>query len=298
MFLTVQNQRCHVAGEVVNKAAGESFVPAADTSPSSSFSSPTPSILLIHGAANDCDAWDGVRQGLAALGHTALAPDLPGHGQSAGSPPTSIAAYADWLLALIDALELPRVVLAGHSMGSLIALSAAAREKQPPGQPPRHQPRIAGLALIGSSLPMPVSGALLEMTEKDPDRAFRLMTLWSHTPSFYLSGGNVGHGVWGPGKSLAILRRSRPGVVATDMRCCNDYQDGFADAETVRCPALLIVGRRDRMTPPRNAVPLAGALKNAAQVETETIDGCGHAIMVESAPATVAALHRFVTQIS
>ncbi|MCL2831043.1 MAG: alpha/beta hydrolase [Betaproteobacteria bacterium] len=269
MFPSVRNLRCHVAGEV--------FAPAA---------SPAPPILLLHGAGNDCNAWNEVRQGLAALGHTALAPDLPGHGRSEGIPPASIADSADWLLALVAALDFPRVVLAGHSMGSLIALAATAREPS----------RVAALALIGSSLPMPVSGTLLEMAEKDPDQAFRIIALWSHTPAFYLSGGKVGHGIWGPGRTLAIMRRNRPGALAVDMRSCHAYQNGEADAGAVRCPALLIVGRRDRMTPARNAAPLAEALRNSPQVEIETIENCGHAIMAEHAPAVVAALHRLVTR--
>ncbi|HRD91355.1 MAG TPA: alpha/beta fold hydrolase, partial [Accumulibacter sp.] len=43
-----------------------------------------PPLLLIHGAANDGDAWQQVAAGLAAAGCCVLAPDLPGHGLSGG----------------------------------------------------------------------------------------------------------------------------------------------------------------------------------------------------------------------
>jgi pimeloyl-ACP methyl ester carboxylesterase len=69
---------------------------------------------------------------LAPLGGSLriLAPDLRGHGQS--SLPTMIRGRRGWqdhrddLVALLDTLEGPPVVLAGHSMGATVALLAAA----------------------------------------------------------------------------------------------------------------------------------------------------------------------------
>jgi len=55
-----------------------------------------------------------------------IAPDLPGHGQSGPAlPQPSIDGYRDVVLALLDRLAIPRVILAGHSMGGAIALSLA-----------------------------------------------------------------------------------------------------------------------------------------------------------------------------
>ena len=41
-------------------------------------------LILVHGAANDRDAWRDVAPALATAGLRVLAPDLPGHGLSAG----------------------------------------------------------------------------------------------------------------------------------------------------------------------------------------------------------------------
>ena len=65
-----------------------------------------------------------------------LAPDLPGHGRSAGPPLSSIAAMADWTAALIAAAGVRAARLVGHSMGSLVALETAAR----------HPEKVTGLA--------------------------------------------------------------------------------------------------------------------------------------------------------
>ena len=242
--------------------------------------SPSPPLLLIHGAANDSDAWQQVAAGLATAGCRVLVPDLPGHGRSGGSPLASIEALADWLPALLDAAGSERAVLVGHSMGSLVALEGAAR----------HPQRCSGLALLGASAPMPVAEALLGRAASAPDSVYRMMTEYSLTPRFQLHGGG-GHGIWGPGVNLAIMRRSPRGVLAIDLANCNDYLHGLAAAARVNCPTLLLAARRDRMTPRRNLPPLQAALRQAQVVE---IADCGHALMNEKPQAVVDALLRFL----
>lgn len=239
----------------------------------------TPKLLLVHGAANDHAAWHDVMPLLAARGVSVFAPDLPGHGASQGNPLASVKALADWLLTLIDTLSLHGATIAGHSMGSLAALEAAARGGS----------RIGQLALLGSAVPMPVSEALLGAARETPDAACRMVALWSHTPIFYLNGGG-GHGVWGPGKTLAVMRRNSR-TLATDLANCNDYGNGIAAATAVSCPTLLLLGKRDRMTPLRAAQPLQEALRD---VKRQELDNCGHAMMVEQPQAVARVLADFV----
>lgn len=263
MELTVAGQRCHVA------CAGRRFAPASARLP----------LLLVHGAANDGDAWLAVAGRLSAAGCAVLAPDLPGHGLSGGTALRSIEALADWLPALLDALGVEQALLVGHSMGSLVTLECAAR----------HPQRVGGLALLGSSVPMPVADALLGRATSDPDSVLRLMTEYSLTPRFQLTGGG-GHGIWGPGVTLAIMRRSPPGVLAIDLANCQRYQNGLAAAAAVACPTLLLVARRDRMTPRRNLPPLESALRQLQRVD---IDDCGHAMMNERPQAVAEELAKF-----
>ncbi|MHC5654720.1 alpha/beta fold hydrolase [Stappia sp. ICDLI1TA098] len=56
-----------------------------------------------------------------------LAPDLPGHGESAAFPAPTIEAAADALADLLDREDLSDVVLSGWSMGALVAWSLIAR---------------------------------------------------------------------------------------------------------------------------------------------------------------------------
>ena len=102
-----------------------------------------PAILLIHGAGHDRGVWQAVAAGLAAAGRRVIVPDLPGHGDSEGEANGTVDAMAAWVLAFADALGLERFELAGHSMGSLIALAAAAAAPA----------RIVRLHLLGSLAP-------------------------------------------------------------------------------------------------------------------------------------------------
>ena len=79
--------------------------------------------VLVHGLASNLRLWDGVAEALHARGHTVVAVDQRGHGRS-DAPESSYdmdTAVGD-LLALVDALALPRPVLAGQSWGGNVVL--------------------------------------------------------------------------------------------------------------------------------------------------------------------------------
>src|SRR5215470_2759440 len=81
-----------------------------------------PSVVFVHGAANDHSAFLLQSRYFACHGYNGLAVDLPGHGRSAGPPLTTIGAMADWTAAVLAAAGVERAALVGHSMGSLVAL--------------------------------------------------------------------------------------------------------------------------------------------------------------------------------
>src|SRR5436190_12705455 len=95
------------------------------------FNRAQPVVVFLHGAGLDHSVWALLARAFAHHGCGVLAPDLPGHGRSAGAPLASIAALADWTAALIDAGGVSTARLVGHSIGSLVPLETAARH---PGQ--------------------------------------------------------------------------------------------------------------------------------------------------------------------
>ena len=86
-----------------------------------------PLVVLLHGGGQTRHAWKGTGQRLAAAGYHAIAFDARGHGDSDWAPDslyTQDAMVAD-LEAVLVALDQPRPVLVGASMGGGTSLVAA-----------------------------------------------------------------------------------------------------------------------------------------------------------------------------
>ena len=86
-----------------------------------------PAVILIHGVGLNADAWAPQMDALAAA-HRVIAYDTLGHGSSALPPESAtLDDYVSQLAQFMDALDLPRASLVGHSMGAMIAIAAALR---------------------------------------------------------------------------------------------------------------------------------------------------------------------------
>jgi len=268
MKLDVNGQSAHVY------TGGKPFDPA------------LPCVVFVHGALHDHSVWTLLARWCAHHGHGVLAVDLPGHGQSAGPVLASVEAAADWLLALLATAGVKndgQVTLVGHSMGSLIALEAAARA-----------PALIGrLVMVGTAYPMKVSEALLSTSAQAPLRAIDMVNSFSIStlaakPSY------PGPGMWLHGSNRALMRRTLAGPNATgcavnlfhhDFSVCDAYSGGLDAAAKVTAKVTFALGSADQMTPPRATRELAAALK--AKVATLP---SGHSLPAEAPDELLAAL--------
>ena len=239
-----------------------------------------PVVVFIHGAEHDHSVWALQSRYLAHHGRGVLAVDLPGHGRSQGPALESVEALADWVVALLDAASVKQAALVGHSMGSLIAIECAARYPQ----------RVARVALIGTAFPMRVSDELLEATRSNEPLAQDMVNIWSHAAYAHYPS-NPGPGFWVIGENLRLMQRQKPGVMYVDFAACNSYANGSVAAAQVTCPALLVLGKRDIMTPPRATKELTSALQDKRVIE---VAGSGHALMAEKPDDVLDALIGFV----
>jgi len=239
-----------------------------------------PAVVFVHGAQNDHSVWILQSRYLAHHGHAVLAVDLPGHGRSAGPALESVEAMADWLVALLDAAEVERAALVGHSMGSLIALETASRFAS----------RVAKIALVGTAFPMKVGDELLTATREDEPGAIDMINIWSHS-GYAQKPSNPGPGFWVVGQNKRLMERMDPGVLHTDFAACNAYANGLAAAASIECPALFVLGRRDAMTPFKAASALRQAMPKAQLAE---VPASGHALMAEAPDAVLDALRAFL----
>lgn len=254
------------------------------------FDASLPTAVFIHGAQNDHSVWALQTRYFAHHGFSVLAVDLPGHGRSDGPALTSVEAMADWLNALLDAAGVTKAILIGHSMGSLIALEAAARDSS------QQRTRIAGVALVGTAYPMKVSTALLDAAREREPAAIDMVNIWSHS-SIAQKPSAPGPGFYVPGGSRRLMQRisqrNPAQVFFTDFSACNAYANGEQAAATLAkaaCAALFLLGQKDVMTPARAAASLQAQLPHAQVVK---LADCGHALMAEQPDLVLDALFRF-----
>ncbi len=234
-----------------------------------------PAVLLLHGAAMDHSAWQWQSRYLAHHGFAVVAPDLPGHGRSPGEARTSVEALAEWAADLLAALGRESAYVAGHSLGSLVALELALR----------HPGRVAGLVLAGASVPMPVGEPFLAAAKDDSPAAHAMQAVWGHARGALLAASAV------PGANLLmggrrLVERAGPGVQHAGLAACHAYAPDPARIESLGLPATVIAGRHDQMTPPRAGEALARRIPKARFVLVDA----GHSMLSEAPREVLAAM--------
>jgi pimeloyl-ACP methyl ester carboxylesterase len=238
-----------------------------------------PALVFIHGVALDHSVWQWQSRYFAHHGFAVLAVDLPGHGRSPGAPRTTVAAMADWIAALVEAAGLPKAILVGHSMGSLVALDTALR----------HGERVAKLALLATSVPLPVGDAFLAAARDDSPAAIEMESVWGHARHSLLAQSPV-PGISLLGASRQLNTRAKPGVQHVDLQACNTYRPAVDAIRALRVPTLVIAGKRDQMAQFKAGAALAEQIPGATFVPLDA----GHSIMSEAPRETLDALRTFL----
>lgn len=233
-----------------------------------------PAVVLIHGAGGTHTAWGNQLRDLSGPARV-LALDLPGHGRSGTRGRSSVAEYSAGVLALLDALAIDRAVLVGHSMGAAICLQTALDAPD----------RVAGLGLVGAAARLKVAPAILAGFDNDVPATIRLIVSWSYAPD----------------APIELIVRAEADYAACDARvfkgdfvACSQF-DVTSRLGAIRCPAAVVVGALDRMTPPRLADELAGQIPGAALT---VVPEAGHTTMVERPQVVSAALLQLLERAS
>lgn len=158
-----------------------------------------PAMVLLHGVTGDGGAWAEFAPRFADRWHV-IAPDQRGHGRSRHAEAYSFDLFADDLHGLLDAYDIERAVLVGHSMGGVVAYRYAERhpervaamvlEEAPPPVPLGRElgPRPAGELDYDWALRAPI---LAELNDPGPDWPDRLATI--AVPTLVVAGGERSH---------------------------------------------------------------------------------------------------------
>ncbi len=240
-----------------------------------------PAVILIHGAGLDHTAWRYQSRYLAHHGLSVAAVDLPGHGRSGGEGLTTIADLADWTNSLIGSLGVGSAVVAGHSIGGLVALEAASRHDS-----------VDGIVLIGTAATMPVHPEMLASAAEGTTHVQALIRAWSHG---FHAGGHPDPGRWMMGETWTLQTLTGLDLLHADLTACSEYEGGASAAGSVACPVLVIASRHDRMVPLRASQALVNSIPGA---RLEVLEHAGHQQTVEQPRAVAKLIADFATEIS
>ncbi len=243
-------------------------------------------LVLLHAFPLDSTMWHPQREALAAHCRV-ITPDLRGFGGSElGDDEPSLAVAADDVVALMDRLDLDRVVLGGLSMGGYVAMMLLRR----------HPDRIAGLLLADTK-----AGADSEPARANRERIAQAV-LNDATSTVLLD--DVLPTLVGPttvssrpevyGRVRALVETAPPAAVAWTQRAMAARPDSFDLLRGCQAPALVVVGEEDALSPPADARAMAAALPRSALV---TIPAAGHLSAVEDPEAFTTAVAELVSRI-
>ena len=252
------------------------------------FDKAKPTVVFIHGVLSDHSVWILQTRYMANHGWNVLAVDLPGHMRSKGEAPSSVEEGAASIAALLDAAHVEKAALIGHSWGSLIALEAASRLKD----------RVTHLVLVGTAFPMKVSSALLEASLNEPEKAIKMINVFSRN-TLAPPPSALGPGTWVYGTFVALNRRvlrSNPkvNVFHRGFKACDTYANGDKAITHVTAPILFLLGAQDQMTQAKAALPLIEAAKGADKLFAVKYLPLGHHQMTETPDEALFAIREFL----
>jgi len=214
-------------------------------------------LLLVHGAGASYMDWPvQLRRHPEAQ---VITPDLSGHGDSPGSGHDHIGAYVEDLLALMDALEIEKAIVGGHSMGGAIAQTMALNAPD----------RVVGLLLVATGAHLPVNPLILDGLQTDTEATVRRIIRWSWAKSF--------SDEWLAEVPLKRLLTVDPTVTRNDYAACAAF-DVREQLGSIQAPTLIVAGEVDKMTPLAHSEVLAAGIPDADLV---VIEGGGHMLALE-----------------
>jgi len=229
---------------------------------------PKQAVVFVHGSGGSHLLWESQVRYLGRE-FLAIAVDLPGHGNSGGTPLDTIEGYSEFFRSFSECVIGFPFFLAGHSMGGAIALDFALN----------YQDRLAGLILIGTGSRLRVLPAVLEQ--------FGNGVVPENLPAL----------MYRKGAPEAVIKAARqdmenagPAVFYSDLTACDKF-DVSGRLGEIELPALAVTGDQDKMTPVKYSQFLADNLKRGYY---EVIEEAGHMLMLEQPGKLNTAISNFL----
>lgn len=226
------------------------------------------SMLFLHGSGGTHQVWRNQMD----LGFNIVAADLPGHGCSCQYPCESIAEASLLTAQLLEKLHLQGpVFLLGHSMGAAITLYTALS----------YPAMIDGIILAGGGARLRVLPDVLKsLAQGEIDPNFLRIAFAPAAPAQLVEA------------ELSSYLSCSISTLYSDLTCCDQF-DISRQLDNIHIPALIIVGKEDRLTPVKYAEYLAVRLPRA---ELAVVENAGHYVMLEQPQQVNTLITNFVSR--
>jgi 3-oxoadipate enol-lactonase len=238
-------------------------------------------VVLLHGFPLSAAIWQQQQERLGEH-YRVITPDLRGHGRSpAPSGVYEMDLLARDVLALLDALEIKKAAILGHSMGGYVTLAACKLAPE----------RLVALGLIASQ-----AGA---DTEEGRQGRYKL------AERVATEGRKAVAEAMLPKLFAPHLPAAAPIVEQVRQMILNTEPTGIIGAlmgmavrpdcgpllPNLSIPVLVLTGDQDQIIPPAKAKAIASAIRTATLT---TVANAGHMPMLEQPEATTTAIRGFL----
>jgi len=220
-------------------------------------------VLWLHGYPHDRSLW-GPQLADPVPGFRFIAVDLPGFGDSDRVAPPSLDAWADWVVALLDALDIPRAVIGGLSMGGYLAFALWRR----------HPQRVRALILADTR-----AGADTE-EGKVKRRAMQELARTDGAGAIAekMIEGMVGRTTRAVAPDAVttldlMMRRASADAIVDALQALIDRPDSTPTLATISVPTLILCGDEDVLTPVAESRAMLRAIDGS---RLEVIPEAGH----------------------
>jgi pimeloyl-ACP methyl ester carboxylesterase len=251
-------------------------------------------IVAVHGFRGDHHGLEPVVARLSAV--RVVMPDLPGFGESSPlAGEHTVAAYAEWLTAFVEALGLgDDVVVLGHSFGSIVtsaALASGLRASRLVLVNPIAAPALRGPRGVVTRLAVFYYWAGAALPERAGLAALQSALVTRFTSLAMVKTRDRGLRRWIHDQHDTYFSRFSDRRVVLEVFRASVSSDVSSYAARVEVPTLLVAADRDDIT----ALPAQHELRALFPDATlAVIDGVGHLIHYEKPREAAAAIQAFV----
>ncbi len=239
-----------------------------------------PPLVLLHAFPLDRTMWEPQLAALADVARV-IAIDMPGFGESAPTAFT-IDGVADVVSDFLAAMDIPKAIVGGLSMGGYVALAFARK----------HADKLAGLILADTRAGVDDTTAKANRTQ-----AVALVNKQGSAALFEGMAPRVLSDSTRSAKPEVVERLKSIAAqqwavsVAAALAALRDRPDANSGLAAITVPTIVIVGEYDAVTPPLASANLSAQIRGCKLVH---IPDAGHLSSVENPDAFNGALRMFV----